>query len=199
MVSGAGMQAERMNAATARGSISARKCGWRRNARSSEPNRIVPSGSRAQYSGLTPTRSRTSHSSRSLRSHRASAKIPLNFSIEALNAPDRDRFENDLGVGMAAPLDDVPGAREFGPDVLGVVEFAVVDRDPAPAGRVHRLRAGRRHIDDRQPAVAEGEPGLAVGPDAFGIRAAMGEGAGHGGNDFADVGGRRVRAAEEAG
>ena len=65
------------------------------------------------------------------------------------------------------------GRFELRAQFVGVVDLAVVGNDKAAAGRDHRLRPGRRQIDDRQPPMSEGQPGFRIEPDIAGIGAAM--------------------------
>ena len=51
-----------------------------------------------------------------------------------------------------------------------IVDFAVVDDDIAAAVRVHRLVAGRRNVDDREPVVGEADARFDVQPDSAVIR-----------------------------
>ncbi len=62
-------------------------------------------------------------------------------------------MQQDLGVGPrlkgAALPDQLVAQLEV------VVDFAVKDEVEAPIGSGHRLPAGRRQVEDRQPAVQE--------------------------------------------
>src|SRR5712664_4710721 len=51
-----------------------------------------------------------------------------------------------------------PGAVELAPELEMVVDLAVVAHPPTAVPALHRLRAGRRQIEDREPRVAE--PGV---------------------------------------
>src|SRR5690349_8252576 len=62
---------------------------------------------------------------------------------------------------------------EFGAQRFEVVNFAVEGDYVAAAGRMHRLGAHRREIDDREPTVAEGDAGVLVNPHTVGIRSAV--------------------------
>src|SRR5688500_15879457 len=54
-----------------------------------------------------------------------------------------------------------------------IVDFAVEDDDVAAAVRNHRLVAGRRQVDNREPAKAEGDAALAIDPRRRMVRSAM--------------------------
>ena len=72
---------------------------------------------------------------------------------------------------------------QFAPQLAEIVDLAVVGDDVAAVGRMHRLRAGLRQVDDRQPAMAEPDAGFRVAPAVGAVGAAMGEGVGHGARD----------------
>jgi hypothetical protein len=86
--------------------------------------------------------------------------------VEALErrheAPLLDRGEKDLGVGLAskmrAPLD------QLGPQFSIVVDLTVVRDGEPPTRRGHRLVAERRQVENRQPAMAEGNAAAFVDP-----------------------------------
>ena len=61
-----------------------------------------------------------------------------------------------------------------------IVDFAVEDDDEAAVVREHRLVAGGRQVDDRQPPVAERDPRLGIAPQALVVGPAMRQAAGHG-------------------
>ena len=50
------------------------------------------------------------------------------------------------------------------PEFVGVVDLAVVDNHPTAIRRCHRLMAGGREIDHREPPMAEPKPGAFIGP-----------------------------------
>jgi hypothetical protein len=68
---------------------------------------------------------------------------------------------------------------ELGADLGEIINFAVEGNDEAAAGRDHRLRAGRRQVDDREAAMAERQSRLSIAPDIAGIRPAMKHDIGH--------------------
>jgi hypothetical protein len=116
-----------------------------------------------------------------------------------LHAPQRDGFEDDLGVRVSAPADGPAGLLDLAAEILGVVQFAVVDRDPSLVGCVHGLRARGRQVDDRKPPVAKSDPRIPIDPGALRIRSAMPEHAGHGRKGVADIRRRSTRPAQDSG
>jgi hypothetical protein len=66
---------------------------------------------------------------------------------------------------------------ERAPQLLEVVDLAVEDDGVAAARGRHRLMAGRRQVDDRQPLEAEAH--AAVDEDPFVVGAAVVHGRGH--------------------
>ena len=96
----------------------------------------------------------------------------------ARKSPARNGFEQDFGVGMTPP-----GVRRLGvqpaADLLVIVDLAVEDHDVALACRKHRLVAGGRQIDDRQPPLRQRDAGLGIRPHAVIVRPAMPEQIGH--------------------
>ena len=86
-------------------------------------------------------------------------------------------FEHHLGVGRAAEAD--AGQVRAASDVRRIVDLAVVGDDPAAVMRDHRLRAGRRQIDDGEAAMCEGRADVRFAPHARTVRTAMGDGIGH--------------------
>ena len=67
------------------------------------------------------------------------------------HAEGRAGFEDHLGIGMAAKANAACG--QLRADFLVAVNLAVIDDDETAAGRNHRLMAGGREIDDREPAL----------------------------------------------
>ena len=91
--------------------------------------------------------------------------------------PGAPGLEHDLGVGFG---DEAHAASlQLGPQLLVVVELAVVDEGQAVLG--HRLVGGGGQIDDRKPPMAEvhGDPVVLVAPGSRRIRAAMRDPVGH--------------------
>ena len=86
------------------------------------------------------------------------------------------------------PRNRTPPCLQLGAQLGGVVQLAVVG--DARARRDHRLRPGRREVEDREPAVPEVylavAGGVRVGPVA--VRAAVGDGRGHPVGDAPAVG-----------
>ena len=104
-----------------------------------------------------------------------------------------ERFQNDFGVGMAAKRNAARGQRR--PHVLVAVNLAVVDDDVAAIGRDHRLMAGGRQIDDRQPAMDQSNAGLPINPHAVVVRPAVPHGFAHRSGDIVDRPRRALRPA----
>ena len=94
------------------------------------------------------------------------------------DAPFGDGLDQHLGVGV--PLEAPPTRLKLGAEIAGVVDLAIVGEDASAAARHHRLRAGRRQIDDGKPGVAEHHAGVGVSPQAMRIGAAMIERRRHG-------------------
>ena len=83
-------------------------------------------------------------------------------------------LEEDLGVRLG-PEDSSPGF-QVPAKLHVVVNFPIEDNVPTPIGRGHRLGPAGK-IENTEPAVAQADGGVTVG--SLGIRAAMGQGAGH--------------------
>ena len=66
---------------------------------------------------------------------------------------------------------------QLDPQLLKVVDLAVVDHDEPAIFSGHGLVPGRTEVDDRQTAVTQAHG--PVGVDAVAIRPAMGDGVGH--------------------
>ncbi len=94
-----------------------------------------------------------------------------------MHAPVGEAGQQNLGIGMS--LEGIAQGGEFGLQLLEIVDFAVVRKDELTVGRHHRLVAERRQVDDRQPAVAKGDPEVRVQPYAGVIGAAMRQDIGH--------------------
>ena len=108
-----------------------------KSARISLANHSAPPW-RAQYSGLTPQRSRARSSAPPLEVERRQPEQAVEARQRRL-APAREGLEHAFGVGMPAPRCRL----ELAPQVEVVEDLAVVGEPPA-AGRVpHRLVAGR--------------------------------------------------------
>ena len=81
--------------------------------------------------------------------------------LERVLAPRGIRVQDDLGVGVRA---EARAARlELAPELDVVVDLAVVREPEASLRKAHRLVAGGRGVDDREPPVREAD--LAVEPD----------------------------------
>ena len=80
---------------------------------------------------------------------------------------------------MAAPGGRLALGFECLAQLAVIVDFAVEDDHVAPRRRDHRLVAGGREIDDRQPPVPERNPCLGIGPHALVVRPPVGDGVGH--------------------
>ncbi len=120
--------------------------------------------------------------------------MPIRRFTVASTPHDRRAFDDHLGVAMAAEL--AARAFELGAEFVGVIGFAVIGDDEAPAGRNHGLRTRRRQLDDRQAAVAERDAGRLVGPHIARVGAAMLQDIGHG----AGMGGKiAARARQQSG
>ena len=78
------------------------------------------------------------------------------------------------------PLEAPTTRLKLGAEIAGIVDLAVVGEDAGAAARHHRLRAGRRQIDDGEAGVTEHHAGIGVGPQAMRIGAAMIERRRHG-------------------
>ena len=60
-----------------------------------------------------------------------------------------------------------------------IIDFAVINDDEAAAVRVHRLIAGRRHVDDREAVMGETDPAFEVEPHRAAVRTAMADASRH--------------------
>ncbi len=125
-----------------------------------------------------PKRSRARKSSRVSGSQRPSANMPRS-SWRIAGPQVRIAAQDDLGVGPAVEA----CARRLEPRAnAGEVVDLAVEGDPAgePAA-AHRLRAGARRVDDREPACERGAAPdcletatrSSLAPDALAVRAAM--------------------------
>ncbi len=117
-------------------------------------------GGRAQYSGLTPRRSRASSRRHRRLSQMAKANIPRRWSTHAV-APLFVPVDDRLGVRSGAVA--VSDGLQLGPEVGVVVDLAVVADPHRPVLVAQRLLAGGQ-VDDAQPPVAEGCPVVEVEP-----------------------------------
>src|SRR6185437_16804912 len=72
-----------------------------------------------------------------------------------------------------------PTALELGPQAPVVEDLTVEHGDVTTAGGNHRLMAFFRKIDDREPAMAEVQPGFGVFEISLVVRPPMREGPGH--------------------
>ena len=71
-----------------------------------------------------------------------------------------------------------------------VIDLAIVDEHELATCGHHGLMARRRQIDDRQPPVAERDPGFPIHPCTTVIRTAMPECLGHGNHGLSEGVGR---------
>ena len=106
--------------------------------------------------------------------------MPHSSGTRLAHAAAGHALEDDLGVGAAAEGDAL--ALEAGAEIAVVVDLAVEGDDAAAVGRSHRLVAGRRQVDDGQPAEAERDAGRRVDAVAGVVGAAVHEGRGHRGD-----------------
>jgi hypothetical protein len=98
------------------------------------------------------------------------------------------------GFRVAAVAELVAECGQLGADRFKIVDLAVEDDGDTAVLVIHRLVATLR-VDHRQPAVAQRDAGGEV--EAVAVRAAMGNGVGHG-PDGLDGGGRPVALGEES-
>src|SRR5690606_24404250 len=94
-----------------------------------------------------------------------------------LDAPALEAREQDLGIGM--PAERIAGRLQLGAQLPEVVDLAVVADGEAPRGRGHRLGAGGRQIDDREPPMTEGQSDALLDPDPAVVRSPVRERVGH--------------------
>ncbi len=85
----------------------------------------------------------------------------------ALSAPE---LEDHFGVGTAVEAD--AGGREPRRQLAEIVDLAVEDDGEAPVGGGHRLRPGRREVEDREPAVGKQQAAVGRAPEALAVRPA---------------------------
>jgi hypothetical protein len=100
-------------------------------------------------------------------------------------APEGDRLDQHLGVGMAAPGVVGPRFVHGRAQLAEIVDLAIHHHDEPPVGRLHGLVAGGGQIVDRQAAEAEGDGRVGRGPQAGVIGAAMHQAIAHSLNDVA--------------
>ena len=84
------------------------------------------------------------------------------------------------------PRNGWPSLLQIAPEVGVVVDFAVEYEHEPLVGRDHGLVAQLGEIEDREPAVSQGDAGLGIDPRAPIIGSAMGERVGHRGDAGAD-------------
>ena len=101
-------------------------------------------------SGLMPSWSRTSTSSPVRSSNTPNANMPRSRGRQSV--PQRRHASSSTSVSDV-PRNRTPARLQLGAQLRGVVQLAVVG-ERQPVGD-HRLRAGLRQVDDRQPAVAQ--------------------------------------------
>src|SRR4051812_13488332 len=89
-----------------------------------------------------------------------------------LDSPGVECVQHDLGVRGAAKRDMV-FAYQFCTQLGIVIDLAVKNNEEAAAGRLHRLMARRRDINDGQTSKPERNSAGKVSPVAFIIRTAM--------------------------
>ena len=103
-------------------------------------------------------------------------------SVEArqrlLDAPFGGRREQHFRIGMAAAA--MAALLQNPAHFPEVVDLAVVGDHEASAGGGHRLAAGRGPIDDRKPAMAEGDARARIDSAVGVIRPPVTKGARHG-------------------
>ena len=110
--------------------------------------------------------------------------------------PGRDRFQQDLGIGMAAPPNGGGGrgrGKQPGLDGGVVVDLAVEADHIAAVMGDHGLMALGAEIENGQPAEAQGDAGRVVGPDSVVVGAAMHQGRRHGADHRRPVGGGMLK------
>src|SRR2546430_7103925 len=95
------------------------------------------------------------------------------------DTPGVERSEHHLRVGMPAKRRRQRGLSQLAAQLFEVVDLAVEHRHVTSGGRCHRLMAGGRQVDDRQPAEPEGNAGVGVDPFAGVVGATMHERVGH--------------------
>ena len=85
--------------------------------------------------------------------------------------------------GIAAGLELLALGLQAAPEVDVIVDFAIEGDDVPGDGVEHRLHAGRRQIENREPAMRQQRAPAAIvrrrGPDTGGVRPAMDHGVVH--------------------
>jgi hypothetical protein len=66
------------------------------------------------------------------------------------------------------------------PDLRVVVDLAIEGDDEAPVARQHRLPTRRRQVDDRKPAMNEGDSRIFIEPHPVVVGTAVGQAGVHG-------------------
>ncbi len=117
----------------------------------------------------------------------------------AADAPGLEGREQRLRVRMAPPIVGLAGRAELLAQLRMIVDFAVEDDHVAATGRAHRLVAGGRQVEDREPVEGERRPAFGVGPRIRLVGAAVAQAVVHARQDRADVRGARPVPAHEPG
>ncbi len=95
-----------------------------------------------------------------------------------LEPPNGASLGDHLGIGMAA---EGPARRQkVGAQLLRVIELTIVVEDETAAGRHHRLPAGRREVDDGEPALGKPKACVAIDPYIAFVGTAVDQRAAHG-------------------
>ena len=105
-----------------------------------------------------------------------------------LDTVEGDELEQHLGVAGAP--EPHPTRLEPRAQVAVAVHLTVEGDDPPIVGGDHRLRAGRRQVDDREPPVAESDSGLVIGPPALPVGPAVSQRCQHSGQLVGELGRR---------
>ena len=90
---------------------------------------------------------------------------------QALLAPRGISREDDFGIAVA--VKSATQLREFAAQLAEIVDLAVENDHETSVGGKHRLMAGGREVDDRQPLVRKSDSSLAVDPVALIVGPAM--------------------------
>ncbi len=94
-----------------------------------------------------------------------------------LETPHLAAAQEYFGIGMTRVA--ARRRRQFGAQILPIEDLAIIGQHIAAGAGLHRLVAGRRQVDDGQAPMPQREAGLAIGPDAAVVGAAMGQGVDH--------------------
>ncbi len=96
---------------------------------------------------------------------------PIELGKRVANTPFGDDGQHHFGVGV--PSEGVAAPLELRTEGAEVIDLAVKHDDVASRGRVHRLVAKWREINDGEASVAERDSGPAVEPRAGIVRSAV--------------------------